>query len=97
VQPDSGIEISLCGHLLPEGMGTEAAAQAFDSQKLSLEDFHNSGATITKNEKLVVKIGERYFPWDATAPIILGMVSFGFEEPVNPEGAWIKNTSERVS
>ena len=77
-------------------MGTEAAAQAFDSQKLSLEDFHNSGAPITKNKKLVVKIGGRYFPWDAAAPIILGMVSFGFEEPVNPEGAipveWVENT-----
>lgn len=101
VQPDSGIEISLCGHLLSEGMGTEAAAQAFDSQKLSLEDFHNSGAAITKNEKLVVKIGGRYFPWDAAAPIILGMVSFVFEEPVNPEGAipveWIENTLGRCT
>lgn len=101
VQPDSGIEISLCGHLLSEGMGTEAAAQAFDSQKLSLEDFHNSGAAITKNKKLVVKIGGRYFPWDAAAPIILGMVSFGFEEPVNPEGAipveWVENTLGRCT
>lgn len=101
VKPDSGIEISLCGDLLSEGMGTEAAAKAFDSQKLSLEDFHNSGAAITKNEKLVVKIGGQYFPWDAAASSILGMVPLGFEEPVNPEGAipveWVENTLGRCT
>lgn len=101
VKPDSGIEISLCGDLLSEGMGTEAAAKAFDSQKLSLEDFRNSGAAVTKNEKLVVKIGGRYFPWDSAAPIILGMVPFAFEELVNPEGAipveWVENTLGRCT
>lgn len=43
VQPDSSIEISLCGHLISEGMGTKDATHAFNSKKLSLEDFHDLG------------------------------------------------------
>ncbi|KAH9320852.1 hypothetical protein KI387_015491, partial [Taxus chinensis] len=87
VQPYTGIELSLCRHLLFEGMGSDAAAQAFDSLRVSVEQFHISGAAVTKNENLVVKIGDRYFPWDAAAPIILGMVAFGVEGPVQSEGA----------
>ncbi|GLJ48230.1 hypothetical protein SUGI_1018340 [Cryptomeria japonica] len=87
VQPITGVELSLCRHLLFEGMGSDAASQAFDSFRVSAEQFHNSGPAITKNENLVVKIGGHYFPWDAAAPIILEMVSFGLEGPVQSKGA----------
>lgn len=84
VQP--GTEISLCGRLLFKGMGTDAAAEVFDSKRVSKDEFRSSGATIIKNEKLVVRIRGRYFPWTAAAPIILGRASFGLEFPAEPEG-----------
>lgn len=73
------VEISLCKHLLSEGMGVGAAALAFDGEKLNLEKFKALGPSVLKNDKLVVRIGGQYFPWDAAEPIILGMASFGQE------------------
>lgn len=86
VQHDTGIEISLCRPLLIKGMGTEAAAEAFDSKRVSKEEFSSSGVAIIKNEKLVVRIRGRYFPWSAAAPVVLGMAAFGLETPAEPEG-----------
>ncbi|GLT92254.1 hypothetical protein SLE2022_101010 [Rubroshorea leprosula] len=73
------VEISLCKHLLNKGMGADAAAQAFDSEKLDTEKFNSLGPTVVKNDKLVVRIFGQYFPWDAAAPILLGMVKSGSE------------------
>ena len=79
-------EISLCKHLLYEGMGTEAACQAFDAEKLDSKKFSSLGPAVVKNDRLVVRIAGRYFPWDAAAPILLGMVTFGSEEIFEPKG-----------
>ncbi|XP_057973646.1 phosphatidate phosphatase PAH2 [Malania oleifera] len=81
-----GVEISLCKHLLYEGMGAEAASQAFDSEKLDLDKFASLGPDVIKNDRLIVRIGSHYFPWYAAASIILRMVSFGSEQLLEPEG-----------
>ncbi|KAF2324399.1 hypothetical protein GH714_013620 [Hevea brasiliensis] len=73
------IEISLCKHLLYEAMGAEAASQAFNAEKLDMEKFTSLGPAVVKNERLVVRIGGHYFPWDVAAPIVLGLVAFGSE------------------
>lgn len=73
-------EISLCKHLLYEGMGAQAASQAFDAEKLDIDKFTSLGPAVLKNDRLVVRIGGRYFPWDVAAPIVLGMVAFGIKE-----------------
>ncbi|KAJ9186715.1 hypothetical protein P3X46_002259 [Hevea brasiliensis] len=73
------IEISLCKHLLYEGMGAEAAYQAFNAEKLDMEKFTSLGPAVVKNDRLVVRIGGHYFPWDVAAPIVLGLVAFGSE------------------
>ncbi|RZS10761.1 hypothetical protein BHM03_00042031 [Ensete ventricosum] len=79
-------ELSLCKQLLFEGMGAGAARQVFDAEKVNLEQFSALGPSLLKNEKLVVRIGDRYFPWNAAAPIILGMVCFGQEIILEPQG-----------
>lgn len=81
-----GVELSLCKHLLYEGMGEDAARRAFDSEKVDLEKFRALGSSLVKNDKLVVRISGRYFPWDAAATIVLGMVSFGQQEIIEPKG-----------
>jgi phosphatidate phosphatase LPIN len=64
--------------MLSEGMGEEAARQAFDSQKLTLEKFRELGPpNLLKNDKLVVRIGGHYFPYESAAPVVLGMACFG--------------------
>ncbi|XP_058097114.1 phosphatidate phosphatase PAH2 isoform X4 [Magnolia sinica] len=80
------VEISLCRHLLFEGMGADAASQAFDTEKVDLKKFSDLGPSVMENDNLVVKIGGRYFPWDVAAPIVLGMVSFGPGLTFPPEG-----------
>ncbi|XWS25632.1 hypothetical protein CRYUN_Cryun27aG0084600 [Craigia yunnanensis] len=80
------VEISLCKHLLYEGMGAEAASQAFDAEKLDSKKFSSLVPAVLKNDRLVVRIDSRYFPWDAAAPILLGMVTFGGEEIIEPKG-----------
>ncbi|KAK8347449.1 hypothetical protein V6Z11_A06G018300 [Gossypium hirsutum] len=80
------VEISLCKHLLYEGMGAEAACEVFDAEKLDRKKISSLGAAVVKNDKLVVRIGGHYFPWDEAAPIILGMVAFGSEKIFEPKG-----------
>ncbi|KAL5204787.1 hypothetical protein ABZP36_009658 [Zizania latifolia] len=80
------VELSLCRHLLSEGMGADAACRAFDAEKVTLEKFHAMKQSLIRNNKLVVRIAGRYFPWDAAAPVILGMVCFTEEQTFEPQG-----------
>ncbi|CAA7041661.1 unnamed protein product [Microthlaspi erraticum] len=89
------VELSLCKHLLSEGMGTEAASLAFNSEKLDMEKFASLGPAILENDKLIVKIGGFYFPWDAAAPIILGLVSFGTAQVFEPKGMIAVDQNEK--
>ncbi|XP_010481936.1 PREDICTED: phosphatidate phosphatase PAH2-like isoform X2 [Camelina sativa] len=89
------VELSLCKHLLSEGMGAEAASQAFNSEKLDIEKFASLGPSILENDKLIVKIGGCYFPWDAAAPIILGVVSFGTAQVFEPKGMIAVDQNEK--
>ncbi|CAH2046671.1 unnamed protein product [Thlaspi arvense] len=90
------VELSLCKHLLREGMGAEAASQAFDSGKLDMEKFSSLGPLVLENDKLIVKIGGCYFPWDAAAPIILGVVSFGSTQVFEPKGLIAVDRNEKL-
>ncbi|CAI9783222.1 unnamed protein product [Fraxinus pennsylvanica] len=81
------LEVSLCGNLLYTGMGLGAAAEAFDTNCISAEELQLSATSIVKNENLIVRIRGKYLPWDKAAPIILGMVAYGFELPVQPDDA----------
>ncbi|CBI19531.3 unnamed protein product, partial [Vitis vinifera] len=69
VLADPAVEISLCKHLLYEGMGAAAASQAFDAEKLDMDKFASLGPDVLKKDNLVVRISGHYFPWDAAAPI----------------------------
>ncbi|KAG2262133.1 hypothetical protein Bca4012_013213 [Brassica carinata] len=89
------VELSLCKHLLREGMGAEAASQAFNSEKLDMEKFSSLGPSVLENDMLIVKIGGCYFPWDAAAPIILGAVSFGTAQVFEPKGMIAVDRNEK--
>ncbi|CAI9766289.1 unnamed protein product [Fraxinus pennsylvanica] len=79
---NTGLEISLCGNLLCAGMGLSAAAEAFDRNCISLEEFKVSASSIVKNENLIVRIQGKYLIWDNAAPIILGLAAYGLNLPV---------------
>jgi len=73
----AGVEVSLCRHLLKEHMGSEEAAEAFASVKVSLHEFKSNAAAIIANDKLVVRVGGQYYPWSVAAPVVLGILTFG--------------------
>ncbi|KAK9756290.1 hypothetical protein RND81_01G087300 [Saponaria officinalis] len=83
---DPAVELSLCRHLLSEGMGYEAAAAAFDTEKINIDKFYSLGPEIVKNDKLVVRIGGLYFPWDAALPIASAIGSQEREKMLEPRG-----------
>ncbi|XP_021729585.1 phosphatidate phosphatase PAH2-like isoform X8 [Chenopodium quinoa] len=83
---DPAVEVSLCRHLLFDGMGYEAAAQAFDAEKLDIDNFLSLGLDILKNDKLVVRIGGLYFPWDAALPIASAIGSQEKVPMLEPKG-----------
>lgn len=89
IHTDSSIkfEISLCGSELREGMGLAAAADAFDSHRISEEEFKLSAESIIKNENLIIRYKERYWSWDKAAPIVLGMAAYGLDLVVEPKDA----------
>ncbi|KAL6317077.1 hypothetical protein AAG906_029829 [Vitis piasezkii] len=74
VLADPAVEISLCKHLLYEGMGLLLLLRP-----LMLRNW------IWINLPLWVLIGH-YFPWDAAAPIVLGMLSLGKEQILELKG-----------
>uniref|UniRef100_A0A453I2I6 phosphatidate phosphatase n=2 Tax=Aegilops tauschii subsp. strangulata TaxID=200361 RepID=A0A453I2I6_AEGTS len=80
------VELSLCRHLLSEGMGADAACKTFDAEKITLEKFRAMEQSLIRNGKLVVRISGRYFPWDVAAPVVRGMVSFREEQLFEHQG-----------
>lgn len=89
------VELSLCGHLLYEGMGLGAAFEAFNSEKISMEKFHALGSPLLKNEKLVARIGGRYLPWSSAAPIVLEIIAFGVEPIFRPQDVIMVERAEK--
>ncbi|PSR98223.1 Phosphatidate phosphatase [Actinidia chinensis var. chinensis] len=87
IKTDSRLEISLCGNLLHAGMGLNAAAEVFNSHRITEEAFKISAASIINNENLVVRVQDRYLPWDKAAPIVLGVAAYGLDLPVDPKDA----------
>ena len=83
----AGFEISLCGKELRAGMGLDAAAEAFEAQRISEEEFKTSAPSIIKNENLIIRFREKYLTWDKAAHIVLGMAAFGLDLPVEPKDA----------
>ncbi|KAI3447646.1 hypothetical protein Pfo_004311 [Paulownia fortunei] len=81
------LETSLCGKLLHAGMGLRAAEDAFNANRISLEEFKLSAPSIVKNENLIVRLQGKYLPWDKAAHIILGMAAFGLDLPVEQHDA----------
>ncbi|PIN00703.1 Phosphatidate phosphatase [Handroanthus impetiginosus] len=78
------LEMSLCGKSLHAGMGLSAAEDIFNANRITLEEFQLSAASIVKNENLIVRLHGRYLPWDKAEHIVLGMAAFGLELPVEP-------------
>ncbi|KAG6479593.1 hypothetical protein ZIOFF_063060 [Zingiber officinale] len=68
------------------GMGKDAACREFDAEKVNLEKFIVLGPSVVNNERLVVRIGDQYFPWSAAAPTVLGIICFGKKVVLEPEG-----------
>ncbi|KAG5002917.1 hypothetical protein JHK86_027056 [Glycine max] len=77
-----GFEISLCGHELKVGIGSVAAAEAFEAHRISVVDFTSSAPSIIKNQNLVIKFKERYMTWEKAAPLVLGMAVYSLDLPV---------------
>lgn len=68
-------------------MGLGAAAKSFDAHRISAEEFKNSAPSIIKNENLIIRVRERYLPWETAAPLVLGMAAFGLDLPFEPKDA----------
>ena len=82
-----GFEISLCGNELHASMELDAAAEVFEAHRISEEEYKNNAMSIIKNANLIVRFGERYFPYEKAAPIVLGMAAFGLELALEPQDA----------
>ncbi|KAL9275912.1 Phosphatidate phosphatase PAH2-like protein [Drosera capensis] len=93
---DPAVELSLCRHLLYEGMGYEAASRAFDAEKLGADELASIGPAVLENDKLVVRIGGLYFPWEAALPIASAIGSTGSEQIVEPKGMIAVEQAEKA-
>ncbi|KAG9142611.1 hypothetical protein Leryth_011695 [Lithospermum erythrorhizon] len=78
-----GLELSVCKNLLHAGMGSSAAADVFDANRVSKEEFNLSASSIIKNENLVVRYRGMYLSWEKAAPIVLGLAAYGVNLPID--------------
>ncbi|GMI84722.1 PHOSPHATIDIC ACID PHOSPHOHYDROLASE 1 [Hibiscus trionum] len=92
-----GFEISLCGNELHARMGQDAAAEVFEAYRISHEEYKNNATSIIKNANLIIRFGERYFPWEKAAPIVLGIAAFGLELDVDPQDAICVERNESLN
>lgn len=67
-------------------MGSAPASQAFEAEKVDLDNYPSLGPELVKNENLVVRIGGCYFPWAAGASYMLEIVALGHDQIFEPEG-----------
>ncbi|CAH8356474.1 unnamed protein product [Eruca vesicaria subsp. sativa] len=78
-------ELSLCKDELRQGMGLSAAAEIFDTHRISIEEYKNSATSILESENLVVRIRETYMPWKKAARIVLGKAVFDLDLDIQPD------------
>ncbi|KAF8086280.1 hypothetical protein N665_0630s0030 [Sinapis alba] len=78
-------ELSLCKDELRQGMGLSAAAEVFDTHRISIEEYKNSATSILESENLVVRIRETYMPWKKAARIVLGKAVFDLDLDIQPD------------
>ncbi|CAN8259941.1 unnamed protein product [Cochlearia groenlandica] len=78
-------ELSLCKDELCQGMGLSAAAEIFDTHRISIEEYKNSATSILESENLVVRIKETYMPWKKAARIVLGKTVFDLDLDIQPD------------
>ncbi|KAG2245871.1 hypothetical protein Bca4012_069086 [Brassica carinata] len=78
-------ELSLCKDELRQGMGLTAAAEVFDTHRISTEEYKNSATSILESENLVVRIRETYMPWKKAARIVLGKAVFDLDLDIQPD------------
>lgn len=64
-------------------MGSAAAREAFEANRVSEEVFRNSAKSMINNPNLAVRIQGNYLQWDKAAPIVLGMAAYNMELPVD--------------
>jgi phosphatidate phosphatase LPIN len=83
----SGVEISLCGHMLRAGMGRESAEEVFQQHLVGEEDFKSSALSVIKNSTLIVKVDNKYFPWSKVSHVVLGKAVFGPDFSIEPADA----------
>ncbi|KAL3646706.1 hypothetical protein CASFOL_009250 [Castilleja foliolosa] len=82
----TGLELSLCGKLLHPGMGSTAAQDTFNANRVSSDEFKQSASSIIKNEDLIIRLKDnKYVQWGKASHIILGMAAFGLDLPVEPQ------------
>ncbi|GMH32205.1 hypothetical protein BSKO_00039 [Bryopsis sp. KO-2023] len=70
-------QLSLCGHLLRRDMLPAEAQAAFEENMIHKDQFALCGLTLCKSPDLVCRIGGTLYPWNAAAPMVLGMLAFG--------------------
>lgn len=63
-------------------MGSSAAQDAFNSKRISMDDFKQSPASIVEDDDLIVRIQGKYLPWSKAQHIVLGMAAFGVDLPI---------------
>lgn len=66
-------------------MGLSAAAEVFDTHRISIEEYKNSATSILESENLVVRIRETYMPWKKAARIVLGKAVFDLDLDIQPD------------
>ncbi|KAJ4885928.1 Phosphatidate phosphatase PAH1 [Raphanus sativus] len=85
IETELKYELSLCKDELRLGMGLSAAAEVFDTHRISTEEYKNSATSILESENLVVRIRETYMPWKKAARIVLGKAVFDLDLEIQPD------------
>ncbi|KAL0028584.1 hypothetical protein WJX79_003521 [Trebouxia sp. C0005] len=73
----AGFEISLCGpHVIPS-LSPEEAYEVFQTHKVSEAQFAEQGPLLISKAGLMCRLGDRVYPWQEAAPVVMGVLAFG--------------------
>ncbi|DBB18003.1 TPA: hypothetical protein ACH3X3_003000 [Trebouxia sp. C0006] len=73
----AGFEISLCGPHVTPALSPEEAYEVFQTHKVSEAQFAEQGPLLISKAGLMCRLGDRVYPWQEAAPVVMGVLAFG--------------------
>ena len=73
---ENDVELSLCSHLISEETKLEEINNIFEANRIAFENFSTKPLDVLADPRLLIKIEDKLYNWQAAAPLILSLLAY---------------------